>query len=47
MKLRGIPSAEYENKSFNNRIAELLFGKYNIKYDFSNHSNIVFFFKDS
>jgi DNA invertase Pin-like site-specific DNA recombinase len=35
-----------ENKAFNNRIAELLFGKYNINYDFSNHSNIVFFFKD-
>jgi DNA invertase Pin-like site-specific DNA recombinase len=35
-----------KNKTFNNRIAETLFYKYNIKYDFSNHTNIVFFFTD-
>jgi predicted RNase H-like nuclease (RuvC/YqgF family) len=35
-----------ENKAFNNRIAKLLFEKYNISYDFSNHSNIVSFITD-
>jgi hypothetical protein len=34
------------NKVYNNRIAEILFDKYNIKYGFSNHSNIIFFFTD-
>jgi DNA invertase Pin-like site-specific DNA recombinase len=35
-----------ENKFFNKWIAELFFAKYNIKYDYSNHTNIVFFFTD-
>jgi DNA invertase Pin-like site-specific DNA recombinase len=35
-----------KNKVFNNRIAEMLFGEYNISYDFSNHSSIIFFFTD-
>jgi DNA invertase Pin-like site-specific DNA recombinase len=35
-----------KNKLFNNRIAEMLFGEYNINYDFSGHTNIVFFFTD-
>jgi hypothetical protein len=34
------------NKTFNNRIAELLFGKYGINYDFSKHTNIAFFVND-
>jgi nitric oxide synthase oxygenase domain/subunit len=34
------------NKIFNTQVAKLLFDKYNIKYDYFNHTNIVFFFTD-
>jgi hypothetical protein len=34
------------NKTFNIQVAKLLFDKHNIKYDYFNHTNIVFFFKD-
>jgi DNA invertase Pin-like site-specific DNA recombinase len=40
LKLKGISE---KNKTINKTTAELLFETFNIKYDFSNHSNIVVF----